>query len=109
MTPSYYYKYFLISTSISSLTDVGPNLPTTLPSLSTKNLVKFHLISSGFTHVVLILAIAPIAILFFNPTGALSSLAFSFKNLNNGSALSPLTSILENLGNVVLYVNVQNS
>ena len=86
----------------------GEYLPTTLPSLSTKNLVKFHLISPSFLVDVLIFSTAFIAILFFKPI-ILSSFIWSFIYVYNGNSFSPLTSALVNWSNEVLYFNAQNS
>ena len=63
-----------------------PNLPTIFPSLSTKNLEKFHLIAS-----------VPI-----NP------FLFELRNLKSGSASAPLTFIFANIGNVTEKLLSQN-
>ncbi len=97
----------MISSSISEGSSVGPKRRTTLPSLSTRNFVKFHFIKPFSLEAPGILEMAVIAALFLRPFGLGSSGWASFRKVNNGSALSPLTSTLASWSNFVSYFRVQ--
>ena len=99
----YFNRSFIIEANFSG-SYVGANLEITLPFLSTKNLVKFHFISSPSV-------LNPRSSSFpynnFDSSSSSACGASDFKNLYKSEAFSPFTSILAKVSKVVPYVNLQ--
>ena len=103
----YFFNWASIAGIRTSFSAVGSNLSTTCPSLSTKNLVKFHLISGFLSKSESALENISFKILVSLCLGSNPSKPYLLlSHLNKGNSFSPLTSYFANWGNLVAWQKV---